>query len=589
MKISLLMLCALVIAFSASAQPTQTFSHGDPTSDEQLMLEMINRARANPAEEGVRLMETDDQRVQSAYSYFGINKSATKQAFTAYAQKPPLAFHSSLINAARGHSVDMDDRNFQGHTSSNGDQLATRLSKVGYASQGTYGENVAAYSESVWHGHCGLNVDWGAENQVALGHRTNIMNISNYMFTEVGIGILKNDQGLQTGHVGPYVITQDFGVRSVRYLLGVVYNDKNSNGFYDVGEGLAGVMVKPNKGTYYAVTSTSGGYAIPFTSAGSVTITATDGGLSSPVVKTVDFANENLKVDFIPASQGPGAITLTTPANNATGRPLVSSIVWTASPLADSYQWQVSLLQNFSTVLLSGSTPTTSAEIIAPACNTRYYWRVRGVNSIGNGSWSTPFAFTTGGKNPTSTVGAGPKGISTVDNRGTINFSWSTSSDAATYHLRVKSAQAPYPVLYEDSSVIGLSSQVAGSAFTSGNYTWEVRGRNACGASGWSTPVSFSLTVTSVADVADFGWGLSVAPHPLTENSTFTLLSPTDGRVQVSITDLSGATLDLGWYQITTGTSALPLQSLLPQTRGLYVLRVEHDGVMIARMRVLNP
>lgn len=589
MKLPTYVLCALFLTVNTFSQPNQIFSHGDPSPDEQLMLEMINRARANPTEEGIRLMDTDDQRVQSTYSYFAINKAATKLAFSTYAQRPPLAFHSSLMQVARGHSVDMDANNFQSHTSSNGNTLSTRYSNVGYASQGTYGENIAAYSESVWHGHCGLNVDWGTENQIQLGHRTNIMNISSYMFTEIGIGIVRNDKGLQTGHVGPYVITQDFGLRSVRYITGVVYNDKNSNGFYDVGEGLVGVTVRPSKGTYYAVTSASGGYAIPFTGAGSATVTASEGGLASSIIQTVDFANENLKVDFIPASQGPGVIILKTPTNNSTGRPLNSIIEWAASPLADSYEWQVSLMQNFSAVLTSGATALLSAAITVPTCNTRYYWRVRGVNSVGKGTWSNPFAFTTGGKNPSSTTGASPRGDQNVDSRGSVNFSWSVSADATTYHLRVKSAQAPFTVVYEDTTTTGLMAKIPGSAFTSGSYTWEVRGRNACGVGGWSTPNSFSLTVTSVIELAQNGWELSIAPHPLTENSSFTLLSPVDGSVRVTLVDLAGVVLDLGTYQISAGTTQLPLQSLLPQAVGMYFVRVYHSGIPVAHTRIVNP
>src|SRR5262245_55336620 len=34
--------------------PTQQYSHGDPTPAEQLMLEVINRARANPTAEAAR-------------------------------------------------------------------------------------------------------------------------------------------------------------------------------------------------------------------------------------------------------------------------------------------------------------------------------------------------------------------------------------------------------------------------------------------------------------------------------------------------------------------------------------------------------
>jgi len=104
------------------------------------MLELVNRARANPTEEGIRLMDTDDQSVQFAYQFFNINKAATKQAFTTYPERPPLVFHPALTTAARNHTADMIQNNFQGHTSSNGDQLNQRYQKVGYQSQGVFGE-----------------------------------------------------------------------------------------------------------------------------------------------------------------------------------------------------------------------------------------------------------------------------------------------------------------------------------------------------------------------------------------------------------------------------------------------------------------
>ena len=40
----------------AVSAPTATlYSHGNPTAEEQYILELVNRARANPAEEGLRL------------------------------------------------------------------------------------------------------------------------------------------------------------------------------------------------------------------------------------------------------------------------------------------------------------------------------------------------------------------------------------------------------------------------------------------------------------------------------------------------------------------------------------------------------
>ena len=582
-------LCASILSVHAFAQPNQVYSHGDPTAEEQLMLEMINRARANPPEEGIRLMDTDDARVQSAYSFFSISKSATKTAFAGYAQKPPLAFHPSLMTAAIGHSVDMDANNFQGHTSTNGDDLGDRFRTVSYAPQGTYGENVAAYSESVWHGHCGLNVDWGTQNQIDLGHRTNIMNIGGYMFTEIGIGILINNQGLQTGHVGPYVITQDFGSRSVRYITGVVYRDKNENGFYDIGEGLAGVTVKPSRGTYYAVSSTSGGYAIPFTGGGSVTVTATEGGLATPVVKTVDFNSENIKVDIIPALQSPGVIVLTAPANNVTGSALTVALTWTLTPIADTYEWQVASMQSFaaSSIVGSGTATINTASATVPQCNTRYYWRVRGVNGLGNGQWSAPYSFTTGGKLPTSTNGTTPRSAQNVDSRGTVAFTWTSATDATGYHVRIKNAAAPFSIVYEDSALVGVSKAIAVASIGAGSFTWEVRAKNACGNGGWSTPAAFSLSVTGVEEIAENGWGLLVAPHPIAYNSTVLLTSPFDGTIILSIIDLTGASQTIGTYTITAGVTTLPLFANMPTVSGVYILCAEQSGVVVSRIRVV--
>ncbi|HLP28906.1 MAG TPA: CAP domain-containing protein [Candidatus Didemnitutus sp.] len=586
-----MVLFAALISMQASAQPNQTYSHGDPSPEEQLMLEMINRARANPTEEGIRLMDTDDARVQQAYSFWQINKSATKQAFTTYAQRPPLAFHPALMTAAAAHSKDMDDNNFQGHTSSNGDDLGDRYANVSYASMGTYGENVAAYSESVWHGHCGLNVDWGEENQVQLGHRTNIMNISNYLFTEIGIGIIINDQGLQTGHVGPYVITQDFGLRSVRYITGVVYNDKNSNGFYDVGEGLAGVSVKPNRGTYYAVTSTSGGYAIPFTGSGSVVVTASEGGLSAPVVKTVDFNGENLKVDFIPASQGPGNVTLRLPANSATGRPLDVTLEWVAAPMADSYEYQVATTQNFSTnsIVATGTPSGTSASVVLAQCNTKHYWRVRGVNSVGNGQWSAPFTFTTGGKLPTSTTATSPKGAQSADNAGSVRFSWSTATDATQYHLRVKNSTSPFAVVFEDSLVSGTTANVPVTSVGAGSFTWEVRAKNSCGNGGWSTPAAFTLTVTSVAEFKENGWELRVTPHPVTNSTAIVVTAPNAEMVSLALLDISGSTRELGMYRVNAGQTIIPVDMRDNVTPGIYLLTVTSNGALVSRLSLVIP
>ncbi len=542
------------------------------------MLELINRARANPAEEGVRLLDTDDAAVQSAYQYFRIDKSANKQAFTTYPQRPPLAFNAKLIQAARGHTADMIANNFQGHTSTNGDQLTTRYTKAGYASQGQWGENVAAYSASIWHGHCGLMVDWGTQNQAELGHRENLLNFKTFVYTEIGLGITNSGGGLQSGTVGPWVITQDFGITTPRYILGVVYNDANSNGFYDIGEGLSGVKVSPPSGTYFATTSTSGGYAIPYTGAGSVTVTASGGPLTSPMSRTISFANENIKVDFAPAAQAPGAVVLVTPANNAMAISRTDiNLTWNAVSFADDYEVHVASASSFAanTLVYNESTSQTSASIDVPKCATKYYWRVRARNAVNSGAWSPTFTFTTSGTNPTQPLTTLPRGLTTFDIPNELVFTWGAFASATNYHIRISRTAGFTTKVVDDSTVTTAEYRLdaATQGIGSGTWFWNVRTRNDCGWSNWSTPTEFALTVTDVADDVAAS-GFSIAPNPITPSSIVRFAPSTS--VTIRVTTLDGRLVESVTIDGYSGVFALgAMQNLSASPAGTYVLTIE--------------
>jgi len=92
-------------------------------------------------------------------------------------------------------------------------------------------------------------------------------------YTNVGLAaVSESDSSTQ---VGPLVIFGNFCQANTnaadhfnRFLVGTVWSDSNNNGLYDPGKGFGNVTVMPDRGDYYAVTSNSGGYAIPLTAAG---------------------------------------------------------------------------------------------------------------------------------------------------------------------------------------------------------------------------------------------------------------------------------------------------------------------------------
>jgi hypothetical protein len=84
-----------------------------------------------------------------------------------------------------------------------------------------------------------------------------------------------------------------------RFIIGTVWDDLNSNDQYDAGEGVEGVSVMPEFGAYFAVTSVSGGYAIPATADGTFQVTFSGGSLPYSVRKTVTLVAESVLLDII--------------------------------------------------------------------------------------------------------------------------------------------------------------------------------------------------------------------------------------------------------------------------------------------------
>jgi len=287
---------------SPDAPSGQLYSIGDPTNDEQYYLELINRARANPTAEGIRLATTTDANVLGAYASFGVNLILMRAQFALIPPQPPLSMNATLLNAARAHSQNMLENNYQGHTGPDG-SLTTRLAGYTAGANGwSIGENVYAYSKSVWYGHAGFEVDWGGTPlnggmQLPPGHRQNIHNPD---FREVGIGNVIGTNG-GSGGVGPQLVTQDFGIKGglQPFVTGVVYRDLNGNGFYDPGEGIGGVTVTIANVNSYAVTAASGGFSVPVPGSGNYNITFSGGSVPANQESVSVVNGQNVKADYV--------------------------------------------------------------------------------------------------------------------------------------------------------------------------------------------------------------------------------------------------------------------------------------------------
>ena len=297
-------------------EPRQLLSATEPTAAEQYMLELINRARANPGGEA---------------AMFGIDLNEGLAAGTITPDaKQPLAFNPQLIAAASAHTSWMIQNNTFAHNEGSVDPAA-QMQTAGYPFAGSYGwgQNIAWRGQSpdapplnptVKLEHQDLFIDSGEPGR---GHRLNILDGG---FKEIGIGI---SSAPFMGYNG-VIATQDFAYeQGSSFLTGVAYTDAAHTGFYVPGEGLGGITITATRAADNAVFSTTswsaGGYSLQL-DPGTYTVTASGAGLGTVSESNVVIGSQNVEADFTPAMAAPPAPQPPTspPAPAPSGKPTPS-------------------------------------------------------------------------------------------------------------------------------------------------------------------------------------------------------------------------------------------------------------------------
>ena len=498
---------------------------GHPTNEEQYMLELINQARANPAAYGQLLSTTTDPNVSSEFTYWDQQdaqeptRAQIRSDFAAYPAVPPVAMSPKLLAAAHAHDEDMYQNDYQGHTGTDNSTPQSRCNAQGYP--GTYiGENIFAYGKSVFESVANWLIDFGPGNDTAHGHRKNILDLWGFgeYYAEAGPGIIDGSNG----SVGPMICTLDLGNAGQNFILGVVYSDNNHNGAYDMGEGDSGVKVTVSGGSYYAISSGSGGYAIPYSGTGSVTVTASGGAFPTPVIKTIDFQGENVKVDFNPDLTGyPSQAVLVLPETEGMVNYDSATFVWNSVPLAASYHIEIgtdSLLKQKLLVSDSGLKDTTLKYGMLKD-STTYYWRVQAKNAKGLGPWSAIAPFSTSFA-PSAVALIAPANNSTLADSAVI-FVWRMADKGGmNYALEIASNKTMTNSIWGDTlsfDATDTSATAPATLFIPGStYYWTVLAQNNNGWSKFGTPRSFTISSASVNTPKQDTISMTLSPNPTT-------------------------------------------------------------------------
>jgi Cysteine-rich secretory protein family len=306
-------------AFSQAIAQTQ-YSIGYPTNEQQYMLELINRARADGGAEATRLGLSGLQEGPP---------SVNGEPWTIQNSVQPLSWNPLLFNCAQNHAKNLNNADQFFIAGSNphtfgGTTPDSRIAAAGYSmasyngpttasgffpgpenifeaeSQGTGPYVAAKLVAGVLQGHDGLFTD---QSVAGRGHRNTTMLP---FFREIGIGISpgrdnQNSPGQPNGPWDSLYLVQNFGAQpnQTPFVTGVVYQDTNGNGFYDSGEGIGGIRVDVTGAGFFAVTSPSGGYSVPVPGNGSYTAMFSGGSFPAAQRNATVSNSLNTKLDLV--------------------------------------------------------------------------------------------------------------------------------------------------------------------------------------------------------------------------------------------------------------------------------------------------
>ncbi|HLE57651.1 MAG TPA: T9SS type A sorting domain-containing protein, partial [Rhodothermia bacterium] len=312
-------------------------------------------------------------------------------------------------------------------------------------------------------------------------------------------------------------------------------------------------------------------------------------------VRASNAGSENWSAvaDFATGSGAPAQVALESPQNDADDQPLSVTLAWSATAGAETYNLQVALDQNFTTILLSETGLTATNYVLGGLDHsTDYYWRVQAANGVGTGGWSAVRMFTT----QVVLAPAAPALIYPPDGAENVHanpvFSWNETEGAASYKLELSTSP---PDELENFVTVVIAVVVQQSFFQSPtlsvgqDYYWRVESRNAAGSA--RSPVrSFRTALTTSAEAEELPTEFSLEqnyPNPFNPSTTIRYNLPEAADVQLIVLDALGRVVDdLGSRRMAPGAHSVVWNA---ETRpsGLYFVRMQAKGFVGLRRMVL--
>ncbi len=274
---------ALAAARQISSTPSVNYTIGSPTKQEMYFIHQLNRARSDPA----AWAEEMDLSV----------------SLSSVASQPPLAPNPYLMDSAGTKAEEMADDDYFNHVSQTTGIYPNELADdSGYTLNSIFSleanniESIAAgYSSALDALIALIEDDYSsskADRALLLSTTTGYQK-----YREIGVGYGYDSASTYTYYWAAHTAYTN---STDTFLTGVVYKDADGDGEFDAGEGLSGVTIMPDQGTYYATSCSTGGYSLPLTTSGTLNLILSGGELTGRIKKSVatNTSGTNILLNF---------------------------------------------------------------------------------------------------------------------------------------------------------------------------------------------------------------------------------------------------------------------------------------------------
>jgi hypothetical protein len=292
---------------------------------------------------------------------------------------------------------------------------------------------------------------------------------------------------VQDGVPESWISTHRFGYTrpggSGGFVAGIAYQDHNSNGYYDAGEGTGlTVNIRNASGGGVTVNTDDHGAFSEYLSNGTYAVTFSAGGQTLGT-QSVSINNGNAWASLQIGGLGRPDVTSPTGSQSI----LRPTVTWNGVDGATGYEVRVddrtvragNVFPNATTGGTDWSPPT---DLVS---GRTYRVTARALTGTSPGQWGTPTDFTVAV--PTAHAPAG----TTADIR--PDFAWSGVSGASRYIVRVDDLSANRPNIFPNLSTTDTWWEPGTDLASGRTYRWQVRAVNAAGLGSWSAPKLFTV------------------------------------------------------------------------------------------------